>query len=1580
MLHPQCQSKRQPRRGVTLIFVVTMLVLFLMMGTAFVIVSNDFLKSARKRGRRHLTASDRNALIERAFYDLVRGPELTNSNSPLRGHSLLADMYGYGFSASVATASVDSSEHFVVLTLGSDAVNLIDGSALTLDPVPGNLSGLVLSVVSGPARGLATRIVDHQVTGSSSTGYTHSFIVLPYWTDNGFRVSDAGVVTGARVVVNGRPFSGTGAGHHNPFTSRGSAALSNSALEPNQLGRSLGELIGTTNNGYFSFLDESFQTKPNSRGPNECYDTFDFQNMFLAGIKPDGQLEAASFYRESLTRPRGEFRVFKNGGPGDDGIMVDNNNDGNADGVWIDIGLPIETRADGTCVKPLVSYTVLDMDGRININAHGSRVRDGSLSMSEIALLGYSGENLKRGQGYGPPEISMTQVLGFSAGNMMTGLGSIPGRYGSDGLPGQPNLRDGWSNYKLFGYPDEEFGEVIPGTVDRHFGSAMDVHGRFAIGYPGIFDITDNTFPIGMPVANVGFSTLATEIVDSPYEMTFVDGPFFGPGERGFDTPFTAGELEAVFRRQDPDSQLLPRRLLDLAYSAFATGAEHSVTTDSFEVPTTYENLPEKLYRILANGSGLEGIPTTTSNRDTVIRNQVKSMLPPEVFRGLPMNVNRSFGDGIDNNGNGVIDEIGEIDILLHPNGNQFEFDHDNDSISSGDGDSFLAQANFARHLFIVTLLSTERVDRNGDGMVSIADWYDFNDDGSTDQDDLIAFRRVIAQWAANVVDFRDRDSIMTPFEVDLNPWNGWDVDGSVATEESIMEGTPNQEMRYVAWGAERPELLISETMVTHDRRTQDLEIELVDPGETAERVIDGDADFDSHLVPKVSAFFELYNPWVMNDANQVRPAELYDSSLSGVDLQKTSLDGSSPVWRLIVTDTGEEDLDPDDPTQNDSAAVPTVLRRIYFTRPSFRVDSGPEVYFPDEDIEAGTVGPGRYAVVGTAGRKVGERYDTYFGRRFTPDALDPAELDSTTRRISLNPKDGQLEIVQWDPDKLDFETFTRSVVTIPIGLNDGGWTRELGVSDPVDGYYNLRGPGGIPISLEEIIDGAKFTEDSTTPGVPTDFAFDEPVDRIIDEDHYRDYLQNDGLQPAYRTVHLQRLANPMLPFNAQSNPYRTIDSSSLDLFAFGGAETVADPNNLPGTMRFGTYERRGDTDSVFGQEPGRHRLLFKNDRLGRQKAIDEDPAQHKQNFFDKADGHIFSWNFLESFGGLNTAYKEAEPDDPKPFCWLTWNNRPFASQLELVNVPHTSSYWLTRLFDISADDTRDVYSPPLDSFPDSEATEARNYTAHFPHLLNFYADRMESEPNGPSLHRVFDHLEVPSRFVGTESYVNPATFANNDHGVSFGLASPFDTISNYRYPGKININTVLDPKVWNGLMGFYATDSADSPNYQKWKDSRDGSSGAFEYANPYRAAYASNLVPTGVNVVDPVQCGLFREGANGPLLDNHPATPVPFADDNRGAYFKYDMRQRLGNLVTSRSSVFAIWITVGYFEVDQQGQPKIRQTGPNMGTGFEFGEQTGEVERHRGFFMFDRSIPVAFEPGKNHNVDRAVLIKRIID
>jgi hypothetical protein len=107
-----------------------------------------------------------------------------------------------------------------------------------------------------------------------------------------------------------------------------------------------------------------------------------------------------------------------------------------------------------------------------------------------------------------------------------------------------------------------------------------------------------------------------------------------------------------------------------------------------------------------------------------------------------------------------------------------------------------------------------------------------------------------------------------------------------------------------------------------------------------------------------------------------------------------------------------------------------------------------------------------------------------------------------------------------------------------------------------------------------------------------------------------------------------------------------------------------------------------------------------------------------------------------------------------------------------------------------------------------------------------------------------------------------------------------------------------------------------------------------------------------------------------------------------------------MANLTTNRSSVFAIWITVGYFEVDEDGylidsdgdqldddnnsstpvdrtKPLKIQSGDSVA---EIGADSGEAVRNRAFYIFDRSIPVAYEPGKNHNVDKGILLKSIIE
>jgi hypothetical protein len=147
----------------------------------------------------------------------------------------------------------------------------------------------------------------------------------------------------------------------------------------------------------------------------------------------------------------------------------------------------------------------------------------------------------------------------------------------------------------------------------------------------------------------------------------------------------------------------------------------------------------------------------------------------------------------------------------------------------------------------------------------------------------------------------------------------------------------------------------------------------------------------------------------------------------------------------------------------------------------------------------------------------------------------------------------------------------------------------------------------------------------------------------------------------------------------------------------------------------------------------------------------------------------------------------------------------------------------------------------------------------------------------------------------------------------------------------------------------------------------------------------------------EPVQATLLREDM---LSDRKDAVCVPdssaigavldpYQNQKRNSYFRYHGVGRLSNMVSNTSNVYAVWITVGYFEVEPNvpddapvGTPPIvDQAHPDgFRLGKELGTETGNVKRHRGFYIIDRSVPVAFEPGKNHNVDNAVLLRRFIE
>ena len=68
----------------------------------------------------------------------------------------------------------------------------------------------------------------------------------------------------------------------------------------------------------------------------------------------------------------------------------------------------------------------------------------------------------------------------------------------------------------------------------------------------------------------------------------------------------------------------------------------------------------------------------------------------------------------------------------------------------------------------------------------------------------------------------------------------------------------------------------------------------------------------------------------------------------------------------------------------------------------------------------------------------------------------------------------------------------------------------------------------------------------------------------------------------------------------------------------------------------------------------------------------------------------------------------------------------------------------------------------------------------------------------------------------------------------------------------------------------------------------------------------------------------------------------------------------------------------MGYFQVEKHSVDVAHPDGYALGP--ELGFDTGTTTRHRAFYVIDRSIPVAFEPGEDHNVDQTILLQRMIE
>lgn len=1543
------------RKGVLLLVVLSMLTLFMMLGTTYLVVSTRARKTARAFADNVAagTTSGLNAqrMLDDAMMTVARGTTGTSAIPALRsGEDLLGDKYGKT-PAEQGTISGAAS--------GSAIIELPTAGLSN----PHLLAGRVITFTMPTLTDVSTRILRADASGTLYIPGGQTVAGAPI-TATAINAAKQAATSTPHFIVNGREFAGG---------------------------------AGDTNEPYDAFPTTSGTSDP---------------HLARVAIVSGSVVATPSFGVTAVN------------------ATIDNDSDGTPDSGWIDVGFPVITDLSGNAIKPKAAVLVIDLDGRLNVNAHGSRtdlentaassdLTEYTSGYSKTGQQGYrrtpyyptlsiptaSGttvfdiQSLPRGLGVGPAEIALFgPVIGgpksTGLGEMLSGcppdgsevgatdkvtgrqrpiVGGPDGRYGSDKVawcprynpdtvgtakPGIANLDDNndldrWVSSSGTASPSRFFEDT-----NTRYGSPSDIKGRMriwtdAFGQPvyykpywGAWDAASRRFA-------------DDDIIDDPYEINLGR---LGPRTSAVhasataappDSLFTPSDLEGVLRYFDPDSMRLPRRLMAICRD-WASAARPLVTTESWDTPavtgTAWNDVVASQYAALLQSPSAQ------------------DFFSPETIMGHKFDLNRPF--------------------------------HDTDVTEPNDPTGIARRQQFAKHLYCL--------------LVAI-----FQKNSNAAPTSIQAEQ--LAQWAVNVVDFRDADSIMTPFDYD----------------ETFAAGSTSWNASKRVWGVERPEILITETLAWHDRKTDDTD---VNNKVTESNQSQADQDFDQTSRPRGAFFVELYSPWG-SQAKQYSagsgiedvaksgtsapayrgeplPSELVTGSTSTTRFERTATlnlgrthsgtgntttsGTGSPVWRLVTVRGDVKNgkafgTDPFatgtsgttswivDPSRQGSTA--SIDRIFYFTVPPSAQRSEKEgaVFWQSGSSQAASAkaqpSQSRYVIVGT-------------------DRLVFDYTDSTYLSVSgSNPKVDRC---------FDQPALKPATISEPLWLDDS----------TVDAYWKL------------LPNGKKFTpDDAAVTNNPEKLydqqlnpanAVDQPLDSrtshpasvslpFLDQSGNPLLMQN-GTHENFAVVHLQRLADPTKAWDSTTNPYLTVDSLPVDLTVVNTANTTNnainatagtnydEPNSPASAYRYESTERGGKTTDTgatanesdiwnrrVNASTGANSLTnpdaFRTPSVAPRAAQTIDPLPPLsppagQSYKLRASpATLGSMTLVSGTSNATTTTPTAKPSrfPSTRFPWLFWANRPFTSAAELALVPTPNAFRLLAQHTTATGTSSGSWAAGTRPFNHLCGLFETGTTPPEPWKSVIGTSGTGGKPG------VLDFLHVPSRFTGAYLTVSAST----TNASTLGLDKfPINQISQFREPGRVNVNTLAMSSVWgssttttgtswNPLFGRVTIGTASaaetSPFLGMTTSGSSAVSGTFTSSPPFSPPAWNN---------EQAPMNPFASGTSGPATtlftvldrigrdsaDNTGAWPAEvraLRDHGKDAYFRYEMGTRMANMVTTRSNVYAVWITIGYFDAA--------------------GNEIQPVRRSRGFYIFDRSVPVGYETGKDHNVRDAILLRRII-
>ena len=1539
----QLSVTRYPRRGVTLLLVLGLMTMFALLVVAFMTVTTQSRRAAETAAR--IPVLETNLLSgasQRMDTDLAIEALLVGNkelNTPIAIWSILENMYGHpvvgaadyldgifgdGTVSTVSEVTTGVYTGFWAFSNSSLSFAAM-GPPASMDPAPMELAGSVLTIKAlGPN-------APQELLNKSTRIYLNDNGVIYFVPFEGFSgVNPNSLLNDCTYIINGAPFSGTGPGFdptNSPLLTGEDGDSTSFASRPNILAPS-------DSPTYKEYLQGS-SPFPVPVLMNPDYTAPDHLNMFLAWFDltmvanpapPPAQHTQIQKITPSFHRPRlvdgltdwnqlrkrvlrplsydhpnfngsnptleasstsfTDFMDFLANGPWD----VDNDNDGIPDSIWVDAGL-------GTYVDPktnkmykkMVCYLVRDMDGRLNINVHGNDVHTNS-----GFNLGFStnpGDLSVRGSGYGPAEVMLDLGLNFvnsgvNPDNILKGTSTVPGRHGNATQPNSPT-----DLYGDHGIREEAYGGP---NVNFYGGLPYDFAGTAAVS----FDLLGNRIVNTSAIPGGGY----------PYAFNV-----YAPD--GNDNPFLAEQFAAIFQTKgDVDfgfQQTRLRELLNESASPPQTSLfRHHLTPMSSDVPS-----PSRFMGVWNNG-GTPEVDWSIYRKVWRIANDHSQdpvdllyLLPEEIRQGLRVNLNRPT---LSQNWVNQYDPVIQATQYLaaHKQG-------------------LLERAKFAQEIFYLLLVL------NYDELYpSTGTPYT---EGTLDTRDKVLTR--LAQWSVNLVDFMDPDATMTPFTFSTDPLadlydNEDDIDDIVNNNNSW---TPSGNIRLI-WGMEKPEVAITETLATHDRRVADGDQEggfaqngqyncpcgvslhrcspTIPPcpgrnqGGNDNPNWRHDTYFDQIDRPQGSLFIELYRCGNSN-RSQISPELAAAAGSNNLDLAKRSRDASGTpgngdyIWRLAI---GEKSRALE--TASDIQARQTADAQDLFNDTEKR--SFQPTQWPGDKGDPELIGD-------TTTQIETERY-VWFGSEPTAAAF-PNLSEAVGRSYwKIGGTGGVLA-----PDSY-----------LVIGPRSSTTLHDNYDSAP---SVELNLPGDYMIaSTSDNEEGVNVSEPMGGYGAVT-----YPADKPLDGDE----LFSRGTIPCYRSIFLQRLADPNRPHNAVTNPYITVDWNMIDLHVFN-SERESDilpsnepnPDNPDETMNdMGRYvEKFLFASRQWGVNGGNFPNIQANPWDRNTDFAGNDNAADLQRMIPDDDDGDISLTDNHSFGQPNkfwTAELDA-PTDDNPFVHFAWNDSPFANTLEVMQVPASSA----SRFGIEFHDRGSIVAGGALSLGTGQRFRSEGTNPTLGYLLNF-------EAPGLNLVRFLEQVHVPSRFAGT----------------IVDWTSNGEPVYSYREPGKINLNTVTE-SAWTGLQG-----NRPGTNWTLYSDLE----GLID-TQPFRSSSSVLLTPMTPN--DPIDATLLRPdtpGGSGKLFKPMETTPS-------NMYNEYENAARLSGMTTNRSNVFAVWVTVGYFEAEWVGVSDIYPDGYRLGKERGLDGTSANVKRHRAFYLIDRTIPVGFRRGEVLNSKDVIIYNKVLE